>query len=140
MADFKTIGIGVLINIVLTIILSIIMFPLFFLGPVIGGFISTYIAQDTSRYYTKNQIPVAFERAITGIIGGLIIGIILISAFWIISTFIGHIFIQIGSITGTLTLLTGMLITFISIIIGGVLGAIGGVIGFSAKEKGLLMD
>ena len=50
MTDWKAIGIGALINAVLTIVLTIIMFPLFFLGPVIGGFMATYLSQNNTMY------------------------------------------------------------------------------------------
>ncbi|BDZ67425.1 hypothetical protein [Methanobacterium ferruginis] len=37
MIDWKAVGVGSLINAVLTIVLTISVFPLFFLGPIIGG-------------------------------------------------------------------------------------------------------
>lgn len=136
MIDWKTIGIGALINAVLTMVLALIMFPLFFLGPVIGGFITTYLANDNLSYYGGKATDGAVEGAISGVIGGLLIGIIFILGFGAISAIIGLIFTEIGLIAGTISLITGLFITLISVIIGGVLGAIGGVIGLSVKEKG----
>jgi hypothetical protein len=136
MTDWKAVGIGALINSVLTIVLTIGFFPLFFLGPVIGGLITTYMSEENLRYYSGNPLEGAADGALSGVIGGLIIGLIFILGFGALSAIIGIIFTQIGQAAGTITLITGLFITIISVLVGGVLGAIGGVIGFSVKEKG----
>ena len=102
MTDWKAIGIGAIINAVLTMVLTLIMFPLFFLGPVIGGFITTYLANDNLSYYGGNPTDGAVEGAISGVIGGLIIGIIFILGFGAISAIIGLVFTEIGLIAGTI--------------------------------------
>ncbi len=135
MTDWKAIGIGALVNAVLTIVLSVIIFPLFFLGPVIGGFLATYLSQENIEYFRGNPTEGAADGAVSGVIGGLILGLIFILGFGALSAIIGLVFTQIGVVAGTITLITGMFITFISVIIGGVFGAIGGVIGLSVREK-----
>ena len=54
MTDWKTIGIGALVNAVFTMVLTLIFFPLFFLGPVIGGFLATYLAEENLGYRGGN--------------------------------------------------------------------------------------
>ena len=43
MTDWKAVGLGALLNVVLTVVLTIAVFPLFFLGPVLGGFLAAYM-------------------------------------------------------------------------------------------------
>jgi hypothetical protein len=134
MTDWKSVGIGSLVNVVLTILLGVIMFPLFFMGPVIGGLLTTYFSEE-NLVNRRNPTAGAADGAVSGVIGGLIIGLIFILGFSALSAIIGLIFTQIGAVFGTITLITGMFITIISVLIGGVLGAIGGVIGVSIREK-----
>jgi len=49
MVDWKAVAVGSLINAVLTIVLTISIFPLFFLGPIIGGLVATYIGRGDKR-------------------------------------------------------------------------------------------
>lgn len=136
MTDWKAIGLGAIINAVLTIVLTLAVFPLFFLGPVIGGFITTYMSEDNVRQVRRNPTEGAADGALSGVIGGLIIGAVFIIGFSALSAIIGLVFQQIGIIAGTITIITGLFITLLAVIIGGVLGAIGGVIGFATREKG----
>jgi hypothetical protein len=129
MIDWKAVGVGSLINAVLTIVLTISVFPLFFLGPIIGGLVATYIGSGE-----RKDAPV--EGALTGIIGGLIIGILFIAGFGALSAIIGLIFAKIGIVAGTITLIVGVFLTVLSILVGGVLGAVGGFIGAEIKENG----
>ena len=76
------------------------------------------------------------EGALTGIIGGLIIGILFIAGFGAISAIIGLIFAKIGMLAGAATLIAGVFVTVVVILVGGVLGAVGGVIGAELREKG----
>ena len=46
MTDWKAVGIGALVNAVLTMVFTLVLFPLFFLGPVIGGFMATYLSRE----------------------------------------------------------------------------------------------
>jgi hypothetical protein len=134
MTDWKSVGIGALVNVVLTMVLALVMFPLFFLGPVIGGLLTTYLAEE-NLVNRRNPTAGASDGALSGVIGGLIIGLIFILGFGALSAIIGLVFTQIGAVAGTITLITGMFITLISVFLGGILGAIGGVIGVSIREK-----
>jgi hypothetical protein len=129
MVDWQAVGVGSLINAVLTIVLTISVFPLFFLGPIVGGLVATYIGRGE-----KKDAPV--EGALTGIIGGLIIGILFIAGFGALSAIIGLIFAKVGLVAGAMTLIAGLFITFVSIFLGGVLGALGGIIGAEIRENG----
>lgn len=133
MTDWKAIAIGSLVNAVLTMVFTLVLFPLFFLGPVIGGFMATYLSRDFS--FINNPTEGAADGAVAGVIGGLIIGIIFILGFGALSAILGLIFTQIGAVAGTITLITGLFITFVTVIVGGLFGAIGGVIGLSVREK-----
>ncbi len=48
--DLKIIGLAALVNAALTIALSFIFFPLLFLGPIIGGFLSSYPGKGYEDY------------------------------------------------------------------------------------------
>ncbi|BDZ67426.1 DUF5518 domain-containing protein [Methanobacterium ferruginis] len=82
----------------------------------------------------RKDAPV--EGALTGIIGGLIIGILFIAGFGALSAIIGLIFAKVGIVAGTITLIVGVFLTVLSILVGGVLGAVGGFIGAEIKENG----
>lgn len=129
MIDWKAVAVGSLVNAVLTIVLTISVFPLFFLGPIVGGLVATYIGRGE-----KKDAPV--EGALTGIIGGLIIGILFIAGFGALSAIIGLIFAKVGLVAGAMTLIAGLFITVVSIFLGGVLGAVGGVLGAEIRENG----
>lgn len=129
MVDWKAVGVGSLINAVLTIVLTISVFPLFFLGPIIGGLVATYIGRGD-----KKDAPI--EGGLTGIIGGLIIGILFMAGFGALSAIIGLIFAKVGMVAGAMTLIAGLFITVVSIFLGGVLGVIGGFIGAEIRENG----
>lgn len=129
MVDWKAVALGSIINAVLTIVLTIAFFPLFFLGPIAGGMLATYMGIGT-----KKDAPV--EGALTGIIGGLIIGILFIAGFGALSAIIGLIFAKVGIVAGAITVIAGAFITVVAMFLGGVLGAVGGVIGFEIRENG----
>ncbi len=129
MVDWKAVGVGSVVNAVLSIVLTISVFPLFFLGPIIGGLLATYIGEGE-----KNDALV--EGVLTGIIGGLIIGALFIAGFGALSAIIGLVFAKIGILAETMTLIAGVFITVVVVFIGAVLGAIGGVIGAEIRENG----
>lgn len=129
MIDWKAVGVGSLINAVLTLVLMVSFFPLFFLGPVIGGLVATYIGRGD-----KKDAPV--EGALTGIIGGLIIGILFIAGFGALSAIIGLIFAKVGLVAGAMTIIAGVFITVVAMLVGGVLAAVGGIIGAEIRENG----
>ena len=74
--DMKTIGIGSIANIALTIVLSLIFFPLSFIGPIFGGFLTSYLSKGYEIYDKMDKIDGAVVGAISGLIGGLIIGLL----------------------------------------------------------------
>lgn len=129
MIDWKAVGVGSVVNAVLSLVLTIAFFPLFFLGPIVGGLLATYIGSGEKK-------DALAEGALTGIIGGLIIGILFIAGFGALSAIIGLIFAKIGILAGAMTLIAGVFITVVVMFVGAVLGAVGGVIGAEIRENG----
>lgn len=132
--DYKLIGLSALVNAALTIILSIIFLPLFFLGPLTGGFLSSYLSKGFEDYAEMDKTDGAVVGAISGSIGGLITGLLFFLGLGDISAITGLISSQIGGITGGF-IITGYIILELSIIIGFVLGLVGGVIGVLVKKQ-----
>lgn len=132
--DWKIIGLSGLLNAALTIILIIIFFPLFFLGPLIGGFLVSYLSHGYEYYDKLDLKDGAVLGAISGIIGGLIITLILILGFGAISTFIRLTSLKFGLIDGADALIAAYIIFQLSLIISIILGAVGGVVGVIVKE------
>lgn len=135
MTDWKAVGLGGVVNAVLTIVLSIAIFPLFFLGPLLGGLLTAYISRGYDGYPIMDERDGAIEGALSGVIGGIIIGLLFILGFGAISAVIGLIFTKIGLVAGTITIILGIFITILSVFIGAILGAIGGVIGIYLKQN-----
>ncbi|MBI5458745.1 DUF5518 domain-containing protein [Methanobacterium sp.] len=134
MADWKIIGLSGLFNAALTIILIIIFFPLFFLGPLTGGFLASYFSRRYEDYDKMDLKDGAVVGIFSGIIGGLIITLILIMGFEAINTLINLISLKIGIIPGANTVVAAYLIFQLSLIISIILGAIGGLIGIKVKR------
>lgn len=133
MANWKIIGLGGVINAILTIFIMTIFFPLFFLGPLIGGFLSSYLSHGYEDYDKMDLKDGFILGAISGIIGGLIITILLILGFGAINIIIGIISPKIGFLNSANTLVVAYIIFEFSIIISTILGAIGGTIGIILK-------
>jgi Family of unknown function (DUF5518) len=125
--DWKIIGISALVNVVLTIILSWIFLPISFLGPITGGFLASYLSKGYEDYDEMDEKDGAVLGSISGIIGGLTIGLLLILGLGDISAITGLISSQIGLI------LTGYIIIQLSVIISFILGLLGGVLGVIVK-------
>jgi hypothetical protein len=134
MAEWKIIGLSGLINAALTTLLIIIFFPLFFLGPLTGGFLASYLSHGYEDYDKMDLKDGFILGAISGIIGGLIITLLLILGFGAISTIIELISPKIGILSGANTLIAAYVIFQLSVIISTILGAIGGTIGVMVKE------
>ena len=130
--DWKIIGLGSFINIVLTSIFSLIFFPLFFLGPIIGGFFSSYLTEGFENYDKMDEKDGAVVGAISGLMGGLIVGILYIIGFGAINNVLGIISAKFGVVAGSI--IAGFVIINISTEISFVLGMIGGVIGVIIKK------
>lgn len=131
--DWKIIGLSALINAVLTIVLSLIFFPLFVLGPLVGGFLASYPSKGFEDYEEMDEKDGAVVGAISGGIGGLLIGLLFVLGFGDISAITGLISSKIGAMTGGI-IITGYIILELAIIISAVLGLIGGVIGVVVKK------
>jgi len=131
MTDWKAVALGSIINAVLTIVLLLAVFPLFFLGPLLGGLLTAYLSREYPDFDEKDG---AVSGALSGIIGGIIIGLLFIFGFGALSAVIGLIFTQVGLVTETITIIVGVFITVLTVFIGAVLGAIGGVIGSALRS------
>ncbi|WP_414469994.1 DUF5518 domain-containing protein [Methanobacterium sp. ACI-7] len=131
--NFKTIGISALINAILTIALSLIFLPLSFLGPLIGGFLASYLSKGYEDYDEMNNADGAVLGGISGGIGGLIISLLFLLGIGDISTVTASISSIIGGITGGF-IITGYIILELSIILSFVLGLVGGIIGVIVKK------
>ena len=130
--DLKIIGLGALVNIILTTVLSLLFFPLFFLGPLIGGFLSSYLTEGFEDYDVMDEKDGAVVGAISGLIGGLIIALLYIIGFGEINTVLGLISPKLGIITGSI--IAGVVVINISATTSLILGLIGGVIGVTIKK------
>ena len=131
--NWKIIGLSALVNTILTIILSLIFFPLFFLGPLTGGFLASYLSKGYEDYDTMDEKDGAVVGAVSGLIGGIIIGLLFILGFGDISAITGVISTKIGVLTDHITLITGYLIFQFSVFISFVLGLVGGIVGVAVK-------
>jgi membrane associated rhomboid family serine protease len=134
MADWKIIGLSGLFNAALTITLIMIFFPLFFLGPLTGGFLASYFSRGYEDYDKMDLKDGTIVGAISGIIGGLIITLLLIIGFKAINTITNLISLRIGIIPSANTLVAAYIVLQLSIIISTILGAIGGLIGIKVKK------
>jgi len=132
--DWKIIGLSALINTFITTVLSLIFFPLFFLGPLIGGFLASYLSKGYEDYDKMDEKDGAVVGAISGLIGGVLITILFILGIGDISTIIELISTQLGAFTGYFTLITVYIIFQFSLFIGFIFGLIGGVMGVLVKR------
>lgn len=136
MADWKIIGLSGIVNAAVTVIIVIIFFPLFFLGPLTGGFLASYFSRGYEDYAKMDLKDGAVVGIFSGIIGGLITTLILIIGFEAINTLINLMSLNIGIIPGADAVLAVYIIFQLSIIISLILGALGGLIGIWFKKKG----
>ena len=130
--DWKIIGLGAMVNIILTTMLSLLFFPLFFLGPVIGGFLSSYFTEGFENYDTMDKTDGAVVGALSGLIGGIIIALLYIIGFDAINTISVSISMKLGIVAGSIV--AGIVVINISATTGLILGSIGGVIGVVIKK------
>jgi hypothetical protein len=126
--DWKTIGIGALVNAALTISLSWIFLPLFFLGPITGGFITSYLSKGFEDYEVMDEKDGAVVGTMSGIIGGILIGLLLILGLG-----------NMGAITGLISTGIGLIVTAyiiiqLSVMVSLILGLIGGILGVVVKK------
>lgn len=129
MTDWTAIGIGGLVNAVLTVVLAIAFFPLFFLGPIIGGFVTVYLMRDELESGILNG-------GLAGVIGGLIIGILSLLGIGVIATALAFLASGVGIAVGAIGVLFVIVFTIAAMLICGVLSAIGGAIGEYVQSAG----
>ena len=110
--DWKKIGFGALVSTVLTIILFYILFPLIFLGPLIGGFLTSYLSKGYEDYDQMDEKDGAVLGSFNDLTG-------LISS-------------KLGGITSSI--ITGLIIVNLSVDASLILGLVGGVIGVKIKR------
>jgi hypothetical protein len=129
--DLKVIGLGALINVALTVLLSYIFLPSIFIGPIIGGFLSSYLSKGYEDYDKMDRKDGAVVGAISGLIGGLIISLLFILG-------IGNIDTTLGLISNnpeiTSIIIRGLIIINVTVDLSLILGIIGGVIGVIIKR------
>lgn len=124
--DWKTIGLGALANIIISISLSEVFLPLALLGPIIGGFLASYLTKGFEDSGVMEISDGAVVGIMSGIIGGLIIGFLFIAG-------LGDV-IAITGVIADSYLLTGYVIIQVSVVVSLVLGLIGGIIGVVVKN------
>ena len=129
--DLKIIGLGALINIILTTLLSLFYFPLFFLGPLIGGFLSSYFTEGFENYDKMDEKDGAVVGAISGLIGGIVIALLYIIGFGALNTVLG-LSAKLGIIGASI--IASLIIINISTTVSLLLGLVGGVLGVVIKK------
>jgi len=129
--DLKIIGLGALINIILTTLLSLFYFPLFFLGPLIGGFLSSYFTEGFENYDKMDEKDGAVVGAISGLIGGIVIALLYIIGFGALNTVLG-LSAKLGIIGASI--IASLIIINISTTVTLLLGLVGGVLGVVIKK------
>jgi len=128
MVDGKAVIIGSIISAGLTIAFSLAFFPLFILGPILGGFVTIYLVSN-------DKLEGVTNGALSGVIGGLILGLLALFGIGVLSALVGIIFETLGSISILIGGFFGILFTIIAILICGVLGAVGGAVGEMAVKE-----
>jgi len=120
-----------MINAAITVALAYIYFPLLFIGPIIGGFISSYLSKGYEDYENMDGKDGAVVGAISGLIGGLIISLLFLLGIGNINTVIGLISSNPGI---TSSIIRGLIIINVTVDLSLVLGLIGGVTGVIIKR------
>jgi hypothetical protein len=129
MTDWSAVGIGGIVTAGLTIVLALVFFPLFFLGPIIGGFVTVYLMRDGLESGIING-------GLAGVIGGLIIGILSLFGIGVLATVIAVFTAGVGIAVGVVGALIVIFFTILAMLVCGVLSAIGGAIGEYIQSAG----
>ncbi len=132
MADWRIIGLSGLVSAVLSFVLSLFYFPLFILGPFIGGFLASYFSKSYEDYTGMDWKDGAVMGVFSGIIGGLILSLLLIFGTGVINNVIGLISARMGAIVDIV--LAGYVIFQLSVIFNIIFGVLGGVVGVMVKK------
>ena len=129
MKDWIAIAVGAIVNVALTIVLALAFFPLFFLGPIMGGFVTAYLVRDE---FESGLI----HGALAGVLGGLLIGILSLISVWVLAIIFGALLAELGIALGAIGSVIVIFLTILSMLIFGVLSAIGGSIGEYVQSAG----
>ncbi len=129
MKDWIAIAVGAIVNVALTIVLALAFFPLFFLGPIMGGFVTAYLVRDE---FESGLI----HGALAGVLGGLLIGILSLISVWVLAIIFGALLAELGIALGAIGSVIVIFLTILSMLIFGVLSAIGGFIGEYVQSAG----
>lgn len=129
MKDWIAIAVGAIVNVALTIVLALAFFPLFFLGPIMGGFVTAYLVRDE---FESGLI----HGALAGVLGGLLIGILSLLSVWVLAIIFGVLLAELGIALGAIGSIIVIFLTILSMLIFGVLSAIGGAIGEYVQSAG----
>ena len=124
--NWKLIGLAAVINAIITVFLTMILVPISFIGPIIGGFLASYLSEGYEDYEGMDVKDGAVLGAISGLIGGLTITLLLI---W---------FGTVNSILEVFTtnnpIILGYAILQLTTVLSFIFGLIGGVIGVMVKK------
>lgn len=135
MADWKAISIGGVISAILTIILVLVFYPLFFIGPIIGGFLASYWSKSYEDYAQIDYKDGFIMGAMSGIIGGFILTLLLIIGSNAITNLIDFTSLNIGIFPGANSILAGYIILEFSLILCIIFGSVGGMLGVVLKSN-----
>ena len=126
MVDWSATILGSIVTAVLTIVLGLLCAPLFFIGPLIGGFVTILMIRDEDKGHLMHG-------ALSGLFGGLIV--ILIGGLFsklllsIIEALLTTLSYTAATLTGLLGTLIIIFISIIGLIISILMGLIGGLAG-----------
>ena len=129
MTDWISVAIGAIVNAALTFVLALIFFPLFFFGPIIGGFVTVYLIKNE---YENGII----HGALAGVLGGFLIGILALFGVGIIAALVGILLAELGLAIGAIGAILVLFFTILTMLVCGVLSAIGGAIGEYVQSSG----
>lgn len=131
MKDWIAIAIGAIVNGALTLVLALVFFPLFFLGPIIGGFLAAYLIRDEFEFESG-----IIHGALAGVLGGLLIGILSLLGVGAVAVILGVLLTQLGLAVGAIGIVVVIFLTILAMLVCGVLSAIGGAIGEYVQSAG----
>jgi hypothetical protein len=129
MTDWISIAIGAIVNAVLTIVLALVFFPLFFLGPIIGGFVTVYLIRDE---FESGII----HGGLAGVLGGFLIGVLSLFGVGVVAAIFGILLAELGIVLGAIGFVVVIFLTILAMLVCGVLSAIGGAIGEYVQSAG----
>ena len=132
MADWNIIGLSGFASATIAIVLSIFYFPLFFLGPLLGGFLAVYFSRGYEDYDKMDRKDGAVIGVLSGIIGGLITSVFFLLMPGMITAVIGILNTRLGAFGDSL--LAGYLLIQLTIVSSMIFSGLGGIIGIAAKN------